>query len=253
MPFWKFIKNQATDNTPENVELRIEGDIIDDGDLWIYDWFEEPATAPNAFKDQLEEFSGQDLTVWIDSYGGSVFAGASIYNALKEHNGKVTVKVDGKAMSAASVIAMAGDEVQMSPVAVMMIHNPLTGAYGDMHDLRKVADILDTVKESIVNAYVNKTGKTAEEISSMMDDETWMSANVAVKNGFANTVLYDDQPLDVQNMGELSFNRFDVLNSAKQSINQAIKLFSKPEKDEIEQIDNSQVEKDQLLMELDLI
>jgi ATP-dependent Clp protease protease subunit len=125
VPFWKFIKNQATETSPESVELRIEGDIIDDGDLWIYEWFGEPATAPNAFKDQLKEFAGQDLTVWIDSYGGSVFAGASIYNALKNHNGKVTAKVDGKAMSAASVIAMAADEIHMSPVAVMMIHNPL--------------------------------------------------------------------------------------------------------------------------------
>jgi ATP-dependent Clp protease protease subunit len=240
VPFWKFIKNQANETTPESVELRIEGDIIDDGDLWIYEWFGEPATAPNAFKDQLKEFSGQDLTVWIDSYGGSVFAGASIYNALKEHKGKVVVKVDGKAMSAASVIAMAGDEVHMSPVAVIMIHNPLTGAYGDMHDLRKVADILDTVKESIVNAYVNKTGKTSNEISAMMDDETWMSSNVAAKNGFADSVLYTDQPLDVQNMKEFSFNRLSIVNSANHSIKQAIKLFNEQEKpsdeDEIENL-----------------
>jgi ATP-dependent Clp protease protease subunit len=248
VPFWKFIKNQATETSPESVELRIEGDIIDDGDLWIYEWFGEPATAPNAFKDQLKEFAGQDLTVWIDSYGGSVFAGASIYNALKNHNGKVTVKVDGKAMSAASVIAMAADELHMSPVAVMMIHNPLTGAYGDMHDLRKVADILDTVKESIVNAYVNKTGKTSEEISSMMDDETWMSANVAVKNGFADSVLFTDQPLDVHNLGELSINRVSLKNSADQSIKQAIKLFSKPENKS-----DFEIEKEKLLMELDLL
>jgi ATP-dependent Clp protease, protease subunit len=249
VPFWKFIKNQATDDQTASVELRIEGDIIDDGDLWIYEWFGEPATAPNAFKDQLKEYSGQDLTVWIDSYGGSVFAGASIYNALKEHKGKVIVKVDGKAMSAASVIAMAGDEVHMSPVAVMMIHNPLTGAYGDMHDLRKVADILDTVKESIVNAYITKTGKSAEEISSMMDDETWMSANVAVKNGFANSVLYQDEPFDLKNMKEFSYNRLEVLNSAKQSIKKAINLFNKPEP----VTENPDDEKEKLLMELDLI
>lgn len=251
MPFWKFIKNQATETAPESVELRIEGDIVDDGDLWIYDWFGEPATAPNAFKDQLKEFSGQDLTVWIDSYGGSVFAGASIYNALKNHKGKVTAKIDSKAMSAASVIAMAADEILMSPVAVMMIHNPLTGAYGDMHDLRKVADVLDTIKDSIVNAYVNKTGKTPEEISSLMDDETWMSANVAVKNGFANSVLYTDQPLDVHNISDMSFNRHAIMNSASQSINQAIKLFSKPEQPP--KVDNTENEKEKLLMELDLI
>nr|WP_285856900.1 head maturation protease, ClpP-related [Mesobacillus subterraneus] len=197
----------------------------------------------------MKEFSGQDLTVWIDSYGGSVFAGASIYNALKEHKGKVIVKVDSKAMSAASVIAMAGDEIHMSPVAVMMIHNPLIGTYGDMHELRRVADILDTIKDSIINAYVTKTGKTPEEISSMMDDETWMSANVAVKNGFADSVLYQDEPFDVQNMKGISFNRLEVLNSANQSIEDAIKLFDKPNPVN----ENLETKKEMLLMELELI
>lgn len=224
--FWDFIKNQATDTQPESVELRIEGDIVDDGDVWVYEWFGETATAPNTFKEELSQFKGKDLTVWIDSYGGSVFAGASIYNALKEHDGKITVKVDGKAMSAASVIAMAGDEILMSPVAVMMIHNPLIAAYGNMHDLRKTADILDQVKESIVNAYVTKTGRSRNKISQMMDEETWMSANVAVKEGFADGVLYQDsadEALDgVQNF---SFNRLAVVNSANQSIKHALDLF----------------------------
>lgn len=232
MKFWNFVKNAATETEPESVELRIEGDIVDDGDVWIYEWFGEPAASPNAFKNELREFKGKDITVWIDSYGGSVFAGASIYNALKEHDGKITVKVDSKAMSAASVIAMAADELFMSPMAVMMIHNPLTSGHGDMHALRKVADILDTVKESIVNAYVAKTGKSSEDISSMMDDETWMSANVAVKNGFADGVLYEDEPVNVQNMKDLSFNRLDIVNSANQSVKKAVELFKKPIEEE---------------------
>lgn len=246
MPFWKFIKNQATETQPESVELRIEGDIVDDGDIWIYEWFGEPATAPNAFRSELNEYKGQDLTVWVSSYGGSVFAGASIYNALKEHKGKVTVKIDDKAMSAASVIAMAGDEILMSPTAVLMIHNPMTGGYGDMHDLRKVADVLDTVKESIMNAYIAKTGLSKDEISNMMDSETWMSANVAVEKGFANKVLYQDEQenLLVQNF---NFNRLSIVNSANQSINQAIKIFNKPTQT------NNEDEKQKLLMELDLI
>ena len=247
MRFWQFIKNQATGDQPESIELRIEGDIVDDSDVWIYEWFGEPAAAPNLFKNELKEFKGKDLTVWIDSYGGSVFAGASIYNALKEHDGKITVKIDGKAMSAASVIAMAGDEILMSPVAVMMIHNPLTGAYGDMRDLRKVADILDTVKDSIMNAYVLKTGKTREEISSMMDDETWMSANVAVKEGFANKVLYQDEPFDVQNMKEFSFNRLEVLNSSKQSLKKAVDFMN------LKNDEKDQLEAEKLLLELELI
>lgn len=231
--FWNFIRNEATETELESVELRIEGDIVDDGDMWIYEWFGEPATAPNAFKSALNEFKGKDLTVWIDSYGGSVFAGASIYNALKEHDGKITVKIDGKAMSAASVIAMAGDEILMSPVAVMMIHNPLTRAQGNMHDLRKVADVLDTVKDSIINAYITKTGRPRNTISSMMDDETWMSANVAVKEGFADGVLYQDEPLNVENIKDLSFNRLSVVNGANQSIKHAFDLFHKPEENKI--------------------
>jgi ATP-dependent Clp protease, protease subunit len=241
--FWEFIVNKATETEPENVELRIEGDIVDDDEIWIYEWFEEPATAPNAFKNELNQFKGKDITVWIDSYGGSVFAAAGIYNALKEHDGKITVKIDGKAMSAASVIAMAGDEILMSPVAVMMIHNPLTYAYGNMHDLRKVADVLDTVKDSIVNAYVTKTGRSRDRISQMMDDETWMSANVAVKEGFADGVLYqeNDTVNDVQNF---SFNRLAIVNSANQSIKKAIELFEKPKIED---------EKEMLLLELELI
>lgn len=243
MKFWEFIVNQATETEPESVELRIEGDIVDDDEIWIYEWFEEPATAPNAFKNELSQFKGKDINVWIDSYGGSVFAAAGIYNALKEHDGKITVKIDGKAMSAASVIAMAGDEILMSPVAVMMIHNPLTYAYGNMHDLRKVADVLDTVKESIVNAYVTKTGRSRNKISQMMDDETWMSANVAVKEGFADGVLYqeNDTVNDVQNF---SFNRLAIVNNANQSIKKAIELFEKPKTED---------EKEKLLLELDLI
>lgn len=244
MPFWKFIHNKATDDEPESVELRIEGDIVDDDEAWLYEWFGMPSTSPNAFKEELSQFKGKDITVWIDSYGGSVFAAAGIYNALKEHDGKVTVKIDSKAMSAASVIAMAGDEVLMSPMAVMMIHNPLTAAYGNMHDLRKVADVLDTIKESIVNAYALKTGRSRNKISQMMDDETWMSANVAVKEGFADGILYQDQPLDVANMSQFAFNRLAVVNSANQSIRHAVELINKQ---------NKQDEKERLLLELDLI
>ncbi|WP_054948971.1 head maturation protease, ClpP-related [Numidum massiliense] len=242
MSFWKFIRNKASDDNIETVELRIEGDIVDDEDMWFYEWFGEPAAAPNAFREELTEYKGQDLTVWIDSYGGSVFAGASIYNALREHDGRITVKIDSKAMSAASVIAMAGDEILISPVSVMMIHNPLTYAYGDMRDLRKTAGILDEVKQSIVNAYVDKTGKPAGEISEMMDDETWMSANVAVKQGFADGVLYQDEQLDVANMAGFNFNRLAIVNSAQRSVKKAVELINKPYDD-----------KEKLALYLDLI
>ncbi len=242
MPFWKFIANQATETEPESVELRIEGDIVDDDEAWLYEWFGMPSTSPNAFKEELSQYKGKDITVWIDSYGGSVFAAAGIYNALKEHNGKITVKIDSKAMSAASVIAMAGDEVLMSPMAVMMIHNPLTAAYGNMHDLRKAADILDTIKESIVNAYALKTGRSRSKISQMMDDETWMSANVAVKEGFADGILYQEDKPQVADVA--AFSRLAIVNSANRSMQDIMKIVSKQKQ---------QDEKERLLLELDLI
>lgn len=242
MPFWKFVVNQVTETEPESVELRIEGDIVDDDEAWLYEWFGMPSTSPNAFKEELSQYKGKDITVWIDSYGGSVFAAAGIYNALKEHNGKITVKIGSKAMSAASVIAMAGDEVLMSPMAVMMIHNPLTAAYGNMHDLRKVADILDTIKESIVNAYALKTGRSRNKISQMMDDETWMSANVAVKEGFADGILYQDGKPEVTDVA--AFSRLAIVNSANRSMQDIMKIVSKQKQ---------QDEKERLLLELDLI
>ena len=214
MKFWNFIKNEATETTPESVELRIQGDIVSDDDAWIYEWLDMECASPNAFKDELAQYEGKDITVWIDSYGGDVFAAAGIYNSLKEHNGKVTTKIDGKAMSAASVIAMAGDEILMSPVAIMMLHNPLSGVHGYASDMRKQADVLDEVKQSIMNAYQAKTKKSKNKISAMMDDETYMSATTAVKQGFADGILYQDNEDSPKNVLNFSFDRFAIQNSA---------------------------------------
>jgi len=219
MSFWKFINKAATENDPASVELRIEGDIVSDDDAWLYEWFGMSSTNPSAFKSELASHKGMPITVWIDSNGGDVFAAASIYNALKEHDGKVTVKVDGKAISAASVIAMAGSEILMSPVAVMMIHNPLTYAVGNMHELRHVADILDTVKDTIINAYQLKTKKSRNKISEMMDDETWMSAKAAMKEGFADNMLYAESNEQISDYApSMAFSRLAIQNSAKISI-----------------------------------
>lgn len=240
--FWNFIKNGATETEVESVELHIKGDIVDDSQVWLYEWLDEQATAPNLFKDELSQYKGKDLTIVIDSYGGDLFAGESMYNALKDHSGKITAKIE-MAMSAASVIAMAADEILMSPVGVMMIHNPLTAASGNMHDLRKVANVFDEIKESIINAYVTKTGRSRSKISQMMDDETWMSANVAVKEGFADGVLYQDNMQVTNEVHNFSFNRLAVMNNANQSVQSVIDLMNVT--------DNSEYEK--LLLELDLI
>lgn len=143
---------------------------------------------PQLFKDELHAGSG-DVTVWINSPGGDCIAAAQIYNMLTAYNGKVTVKIDGIAASAASVIAMAGDEVYMSPVAMMMIHNPATIAWGDHAEFAKAIEMLDEVKESIINAYVLKTGLSRARLSHLMDAETWMNANKAMELGFADGVI----------------------------------------------------------------
>ena len=146
---------------------------------------------PKIFEEELKAENG-DVVVWINSLGGDCFAAHQIHNMLKEYKGKVTVKVDGIAASAASVIAMAGDDVFVSPVSMMMIHNPLTSAFGNAKDMQKVIEMLDSVKDSIVNAYELKTGMSRSKISHLMDNETWMDAYKAVDLGFADKVLYAD-------------------------------------------------------------
>lgn len=127
--------------------------------------------------------------MWINSPGGDCVAAAQIYNMLSNYKGKVTVKIDGIAASAASVIAMAGDTVLVSPVSMLMIHNPATIAWGDHAEMQKAIDMLSEVKESIINAYVLKTGLSRPKLSHLMDAETWMDANKAVELGFADEIV----------------------------------------------------------------
>jgi ATP-dependent Clp protease protease subunit len=208
--FWNF-KNLSEEET----ELRIEGEIVSDDDAWIYEFFGVQHAAPNAFRQALAEHRGKNLTVWVDSWGGDVFAGIGIYNAIKEHKGKVTVKIDGKAVSAGSIIAMAGDEVLMSPGSMMMIHNVWGVAVGEAKDLRHQADVFDEIKEGLINIYQNRTGLSRNKISRMMDEETWMSARKAIADGFADGMLYtttqtDDEPLQ----NAFSLSRLAIQNSA---------------------------------------
>ena len=154
-------------------------------------WFDDDVT-PALFKDELNAGTG-DITLWINSPGGDFVAAAQIFNMLSEYPGKVTVKIDGLAASAASVIAMAGTEVWMSPVSMMMIHNPATVAWGDHSEMKKAMELLDAVKESIINAYVRKTGQSRAKLSHLMDAETWMDANKAVELGFADDILFQKE------------------------------------------------------------
>ncbi|SMC38489.1 head maturation protease, ClpP-related [Papillibacter cinnamivorans] len=226
MPFWKFQNIAASETEPEHAELRIEGDIIDNEDAWLYEWFGIQAVSPNAFKADLSQYDGKPITVWIDSYGGSVFAATGIYNALQEHKADVTVKIDGKAMSAATIIAMAGKDILMSPTAMMMIHNPLTEAYGYASDLRKTADVLDEVKDAIINAYQLKTGRSRAKLSEMMNGETYMSAKTAIKEGFATGMLYADSEAKPV---EMAFNRHAILNSTSEAVKRMVAMQKPPD------------------------
>lgn len=239
MKCWAFKNIAATETETEKAELRIDGYIVDDDDAWLYELYGITATSPNAFKEELAKYEGKTLDIWINSPGGDVFAADGIYNALMNRKGETNVKIDGLAASAASVIAMAGTTVQMSPVAIMMIHNPLMGVdQGYASDLRKAADVLDEIKESIMNAYQLKTGKSRNKISSMMDDETYMSAKTAMKEGFADSMLYtgnSDKADESQEASNFAFSRHAVLNSANESIKRLFALAKPPEpsKDQI--------------------
>ena len=157
-------------------------------------WFDDDVT-PQLFKDELNAGSG-DITVWINSPGGDCVAAAQIYNMLMEYKGNVTVKIDGIAASAASVIAMAGTKVLMSPVSMLMIHNPATMAWGDHAEMQKTIDMLAEVKESIINAYEIKTGMSRTKLSHLMDAETWMDANKAVELGFADGIIKRSESIE---------------------------------------------------------
>lgn len=144
------------------------------------------------FKDELNSGSG-DITVWINSPGGDCVAASQIYTMLMNYKGNVTVKIDGIAASAASVIAMAGTKVLMAPTALMMIHNPMTAAFGDHEDMQKAIEMLDEVKESIINAYEIRTNLSRAKLSHLMSSETWMNANKAIELGFADEILTDEK------------------------------------------------------------
>lgn len=233
MQFWNFTQNE------EDIELRITGEIMMEDDFWAW-LFGSETTTPKSFRKELAKYKGKDITVWINSPGGDVYAASSIYTSLKEHKGKVTVKVDGYACSAASVIAMAGDEILMSPTSIIMIHNPWGAFAGEAADMRHAAEILDQVKETILNAYQLKTKKSRSKISQMMDEETWMSSTTAIKEGFADNVLYKEEA-SVEN--NIMFSRMAIQNNANDSIKKFIEQYNKRIEESIDKKDaNKKVE-----------
>lgn len=196
--FWNWVRNEGERT------LYLDGVIAEES------WFDDDIT-PAAFKADLLSGEG-DITVWINSPGGDCVAASQIYSMLMDYKGAVTVKIDGIAASAASVIAMAGTNVLMAPTALMMVHNPLTVAIGDSEEMQRAIAMLDEVKESIINAYEIKTGLSRTKLSHLMDAETWLSAHKAVELGFADGLLFAAQEDPAPAPESYAFSRRAVTN-----------------------------------------
>lgn len=221
--------------------LFLNGTIAEDS------WFDDDVTL-QMFKEELMDGSG-DITVWINSPGGDCVAAAQIYNMLREYDGNVTVKIDGIAASAASVIAMAGDKVLMSPVSMMMIHNPMTIAFGDSGEMQKAIDMLAGVKDSIINAYELKTGLSRTRLSHLMDAETWMDANKAIELGFADEIIKRNSAVDLE-VPQISmlYSKTAVVNSLMDKIAEKCRIQQKNETE-----NDNKVKADSLMSRLNLM
>jgi ATP-dependent Clp protease, protease subunit len=226
--FWNWVKNDT------------ERTLYLDGAIAETTWYGDEIT-PQKFKAELMAESG-NITIWINSPGGDFLAASQIYNMLKDYPGKVTVKIDGLAASAASVIAMAGNEVLISPVGMLMVHNPSTLAFGDTVEMEKAIAMLNEVKESIINAFALKTGLSRSKLSRLMDDETWINSRKAVELGFADRILFMENRTETLGDEGVVFSRATVMNSIIQKLPQkqsppAILPLPKPQGTDISTLD----------------
>lgn len=174
-------------------DVRAQGDTTE---IVIYDvigdyWGE--GVSAKRFNDELAKVKTEKIVLKINSPGGDVFDGIAIYNDFAAHPAQKTVKITGLAASAASVIAMAGDEILIGKNAQIMIHNAWVMAIGNKHDLRDVADVLEGIDQGLLETYVDRTGKKESDIAAMLDKETWLRGEQAVKEGFADGLLDDDE------------------------------------------------------------
>lgn len=224
--FWNWTNQAPTETEPEQRILTLNGTIAEES------WFDDDIT-PQLFREELNAGSG-DITVWINSPGGDCVAAAQIYNMLMDYRGSVIVKIDGIAASAASVIAMAGSKVLVSPVSMMMVHNPATAAFGDSTEMQKAIAMLDEVKESIINAYEIKTGMSRTKLSHLMDSETWMDAHTAVDLGFADEIMTRPADAGSENhaAGPMLFSRAAVTNHLMDKLAAKCRIEKKPTKPE---------------------
>ena len=207
--FWNWTKNEETGER----ELAIDRAIGGDDNLWS--WLFDEIT-PKKFREELNSGDG-DIVVRINSEGGDIFAANEIYNMLKEYRGKVRVVIDAMAASAASVIAMAGDSIEISPVGMIIIHNPWTGTIGDADEFKMVANQLDSIKENIINAYEQKTHLSRTKLAKMMDEETFIHARKAVELGFADKIIGEEK-LSAETVNDSMSSRQQIMNGIKNAL-----------------------------------
>lgn len=236
--FWNF---KALDD--KTGELTLYGEISD------VTWWGDEVT-PKQFKEDLDALGDiETLNVYINSPGGDVFAGQTIYSMLKRHKAQVNVYVDGVAASIASLIAMAGDKIIMPANAMMMIHSPWTIAMGNAQDFRKLADDMDKIRDSMVTAYQDKSGLEAEEITKIMDAETWLSAKDCLEYGFADEIEETKQVaacLDKEVLGRYKNTPEGLLADKPEPDND-------PGPDSNEEVKARELQKKILALELELI
>ena len=199
-------------------KVNIKGVIISSNEQHIYDWLEMEATSPKKVQAEIEKANGEALEVLINSPGGSVFAGSEIYTALKSYNGNVTTRIVGLAASAASVIAMAGKNVLMSPTAQMMIHNVSSRSSGDYRDMEHTASILKNANETIANSYMLKSGMSKEDLLTMMDNETWLTPQQALEHNLIDEVMFENKVNLVASINQYQTLPQEVIDKIRNTI-----------------------------------
>ncbi|HFO0356415.1 TPA: head maturation protease, ClpP-related [Staphylococcus aureus] len=205
------------------MKAEIKGVIVSNEDKWVYEMLGMDSTCPKDVLTQLE-FSDEDVDIIINSNGGNLVAGSEIYTHLRSHKGKVNVRITAIAASAASLIAMAGDHIEMSPVARMMIHNPSSIAQGEAKDLNHAAETLEHVGQIMAEAYAVRAGKNKQELVEMMARETWLNADEAIEQGFADSKMFENDNMqivasDTQVLSKDVLNRVTALVSKTPEVN----------------------------------
>lgn len=199
-------------------KIKLNGEVIGSDDAWIYDWLEMEYVSPKSLGAQLDDASGEDVEVYMNSPGGSVWAGSEMYTMLKEYPGKVTAKITGVAASAMSFMAMAADEIQISLTGQVMIHNASSVAWGDKNDFESGYNMLKSTDEAITNAYMLKTGKPREELLDLMNKTTWLNAQEAKNQGFVDLIMFDDGKVFATNSAASSGLSPDIIQRLKNKL-----------------------------------